>query len=203
MTYALKELFRRFALSGEGAVRDRAADDIIDYFIGLMISGMQTKVRELGLVFDVEFAMMFQDDYRAYMRNILNGFRLRIRDFIEEMERSDEELDYRLGWEIDRIIHDQERYMREGGEMNAYILLQWLRPNVTITKTWNANVGDPKTCGICLSMHGTTVPVGEPFLRPTQVIVLPDGGFVRYNYIERQSPIAHPNCRCWATINID
>ena len=66
--------------------------------------------------------------------------------------------------------------------------------DVKLTKTWNATLDD-KTCEICASLHGTTIPVGASFSQTTAGKEYAE----ELSYGGNDTAYAHPRCRCWLT----
>lgn len=64
----------------------------------------------------------------------------------------------------------------------------------TITQTWVAVI-DGKTCEVCRSMNGVTIPFKEDFTYSDAIININEHYFANAN--------AHPNCRCRLKYNIE
>ena len=197
----LKKLFIALAIEEEEFRQWMRIDDILEHFVENINSVTIRHLKQLELTQDIPLSQQYNSGYRSYLTRILIGFRRRIRDFMVR-NPTNEELAHRLSWEIERIVFGEDRNVVMSGELNALGVLQLARPDLLVTKTWEALIGDPLTCQMCIALHGTTIPINEPFLRHGQAITTSTGGHGTFTYVDRQQTIAHPFCRCRMRINI-
>lgn len=128
---------------------------------------------------------VYKNRHNARLKSILTTHEDNIKSYLAENENvSEEDLKNYYIDDLERFAISEIQMSVEYASVDSGKLIQAITGE-KIMKTWNS-VLDSNTCPICAGLHGTTVPVDEPFSSDLDYT----GGDITY---------AHPRCRCWVT----
>lgn len=102
----------------------------------------------------------------------------------------------------DRLEDTEYVSAKQTAQFKVVEIVQEKNSGARIYKQWVAHQ-DCRTCPVCMSLHGTIIPLEEPFLVNGQVVELDNGKFWTYDYNDRFIAVAHPWDRCWIEFIIE
>ncbi|MGM0175697.1 phage minor head protein [Enterococcus sp. DIV0800] len=179
---------------------------LVAYFLSLFDAEQRIFIEDNNLDLPDDLFGQTRESFSMYITDLLINFRQRIQ---EEMRKPDKDGNLLDKAAVFLLVESQFETIRDSESVNAQQLAQFevvtvvqqTIPAAKIYKTWIAK-NDEDTCEICRALHGTTIPIDEPFLVAGQRVDLPSGKEFIYNYIDRYTCIAHPHDRCMIEFSI-
>lgn len=103
-------------------------------------------------------------------------------------------------WRADRLARTEVVRVNALGEQDA--VQQWAEiVGAQVNKIWRTN--SPEPCQFCRSLNGTKVGVSELFVGQGGKVQGVDGGLLRNEYDDLETPPIHPNCACSVTMEVE
>ena len=196
------ELIEEFATTADEERAIEILKAIVAYFMAIYDAERELFLEDnkLDLPFDENEADSVRLDFMLYITDLLTSIRTRTLRKIEEQQDSHDRVERAT---MTAYIMNLYQRIKETESVNAQQIaqievvkkVQQTMPGAKIYKVWISK-NDADTCEICRALHGTVLPINQPFLVNGQIVSLDSGDEFIYEYIDRQVAIAHPNDRC-------
>lgn len=201
------ELIYQYATTSDEKDALEILQAIVAYFLSIYDAERELFLENNGIDLPLSESDEVRIEFMMYITDVLIGMRLRT---LEKIEKEQATKGYMEKAAIYTFVSNAFNTIKETDSVNAQQIaqievvkkVQQTMPNARVFKTWISQ-NDEATCPICRAMHGTKIPVDEPFLVNGQVVELADGDEFIYNYINRSVAIAHPRDRCRIDFSIE
>jgi len=193
----LRENIYEFIMNDNIFEQNLILSQIIDWFENKFRSefDLAREALNIDFVFDIS---TYVGNYSSQLRALFFRMRDRVLEFKQREDKTDEEKEAYLQYNIDRIlITETNRITNSVQIILANIYTGYINPNVIAFKRWNARINDEDTCKECLHLHGQVVLITQSFIKA-------DGTELDTHFIvgcpDLPHSNPHPNCRCWITV---
>lgn len=189
-------------------VASMVASGYIEYEQGIMLlieAGVSVEGTSSYVLSDVDrdayrkylknVAMSYSEETAASIRNVLD------RANIEGLTKAETQAALRNVMNTDeyRVTRLAVSEINRSQQMGSLQAMQQIESDTesTIYKVWN--VSNTERCEFCLAMDGKQVGLSKPFVAKGETIQGVNGGVYVNDFVDMDTPQAHPNCMCYFT----